>query len=113
MSSHFSLFCLMLLAIGMMSTVTLPVAAHRLLKLSNPTLPKLLDPNHLPQEILPTILLPRLTTPTVSELPKPTLPKLRKPKRSLLQIDIHPTVGAVPITVGSLPLLGGLPITPP
>lgn len=102
----------MFLAIGMMSTVTLPVAAHRLLQLSKPTLPKLLDPNHLPEEMLPTVL-PRLTTPTVSELPKPTLPELRKPKRSLLQVDIHPTVGAVPIVVGLLPPLGGLPITPP
>lgn len=101
----------MFLAIGMMSTVTLPVAAHRLLQLSKPTLPKLLDPNHLPEEMLPTVLLPRLTT--VPELPKPTLPELRKPKRSLLQVDIHPTVGAVPIVVGLLPPLGGLPITPP
>ncbi|KNA07111.1 hypothetical protein SOVF_174860, partial [Spinacia oleracea] len=81
MASRFFLFCLMLIVASMMSTSTIPVEAHRLLKRPNPT-----NTNHLfGKEMFPTILLPKLIE-----------PELRKPKRGLLQIDIHPTFGAVP-----------------
>ncbi|KNA07112.1 hypothetical protein SOVF_174870 [Spinacia oleracea] len=96
MASRFFLFCLMFIAVSMMTSVTLPATAHRLLKLPNPT-----NTNHIFEEILiPTIL----------------MPKLRNPKRSLLQIDIHPTIGNVPVNVGGiLPGVTGLipVITPP
>ncbi|KNA05660.1 hypothetical protein SOVF_188290 [Spinacia oleracea] len=89
MASRLSLICVMLIVTLMMTTVTLPVAAHRLLP--NPT-------NHFSDE----------TTTN-------TMPELRNPKRALLQIDVHPTVGAVPVAVGGvLPgVTGLLPILPP
>ncbi|KNA07207.1 hypothetical protein SOVF_173990 [Spinacia oleracea] len=100
MASRLFLFCVMIIVGAMMmSTSTLPVAAHRPLKL----------PNHLSEEMIPTVLIPN------HELPKPTMSEFRKPKRGLLQVNIYPTLGAVPVSVGGvLPAVTGLlPVTPP
>ncbi|KNA11470.1 hypothetical protein SOVF_134980 [Spinacia oleracea] len=100
MASRLFLFCVMIIVGAMMmSTSTLPVAAHRPLKL----------PNHFSEEMIPTVLIPN------HELPKPTtMSEFRKPKRGLLQVSIYPTLGAVAVPVNVLPAVTGLlPVKPP